>query len=240
MKGLLVILGESFRSIHMHKRTRGLDVAYPEQMKALHSHLEFGLDIFFSTYSTKFDDEIKKVYKDRLIGCSILPDPVGYNALLHGAISQVNLENYDFVFFIRIDLYFKEKFFEIFDPTWNTIRFPSICFKFNNYHIDRGGNPRVNDTMIFVPKKYFNHIKYIYYGGDGHDMWTDFIEKGKLTYDDLDVMVNTYHDSDSAKDFNPMYYIVNRPESNVVYSLGEIFDKRQAQGLKRINAFLSM
>jgi hypothetical protein len=25
-------------------------------------------------------------------------------------------------------------------------------------------------------------------------------------------MLETYHDSDSAKDFNPIYYIVNRPQ----------------------------
>ena len=41
MKGVIFILGESFRSIHIDKRSRGLDESYPEQLKALHSHIEF-------------------------------------------------------------------------------------------------------------------------------------------------------------------------------------------------------
>jgi hypothetical protein len=218
-----MIQGEAFRSIHMGQRARGHDSSYPEQMKALHSHVELNLDIFLSTYTTKFDDEIKKVYKDRLVGSIILPEPIGANKLLHESLKHVNINEYDFVFFIRIDLCFKKKFFEIFDPTWNTIRFPSVCFKLNDWHISKNGHPRINDTMIFVPKKYYEHIKFIEYG---HDMWDDLVVKGALTYDDLDVMVDTYHDSDSEKDFNHMYYIVNRPESHVFHSFCETFNKK--------------
>ena len=38
------------------------------------------------------------------------------------------------------------------------------------------------------------------------------------------MMLNTYHDSDSAKDFNPIYYIVNRNVKNT-HRTKEIFDK---------------
>jgi hypothetical protein len=38
------------------------------------------------------------------------------------------------------------------------------------------------------------------------------------------MMLNTYHDSDSAKDFNPIYYIVNRNVNNT-QRIKEIFDK---------------
>jgi hypothetical protein len=38
-------------------------------------------------------------------------------------------------------------------------------------------------------------------------------------------MINTYHDSDSEKDFNPLYYIVNRAQSTVWHSEGLLFDK---------------
>ena len=46
-----------------------------------------------------------------------------------------------------------------------------------------------------------------------------------LTYDDLDTMINTYHDSDSSKDYNPLYYIVNRPENIIWHREGHIFNK---------------
>ena len=38
------------------------------------------------------------------------------------------------------------------------------------------------------------------------------------------MMLNTYHDSDSWKDWNPIYYIVNRPENNH-HTTKETFNK---------------
>ena len=58
-----------------------------------------------------------------------------------------------------------------------------------------------------------------------HDTWCDLINTTDLTYNDLDTMINTYHDSDSFKDYNPLYYIVNRPESKIWHSKGHIFNK---------------
>ena len=46
-----------------------------------------------------------------------------------------------------------------------------------------------------------------------------------LTYEDLGTIINTYHDSDSSKDYNPLYYIVNRPENIIWHSEGDIFNK---------------
>ena len=46
-----------------------------------------------------------------------------------------------------------------------------------------------------------------------------------VKYNDLDTMINTYHDSDSAKDYNPLYYIVNRPENKIHHSEGVFFNK---------------
>ena len=57
-----------------------------------------------------------------------------------------------------------------------------------------------------------------------HNSWHNLIVHHKLTYEDLDMMLNTYHDSDSAKDFNPIYYIVNRNVNNT-HKTKEIFDK---------------
>ena len=101
------------------------------------------------------------------------------------------------------------------------ILFPSICFV--PYH-KSGIHPRVNDMMIFIPKKYYNYIKNIQYNPQGHDIWANLIKNTDLKYEDIDTMLNTYHDSDSAKDLNPIYYIVNRPEHNI-QTTTEIFDK---------------
>jgi hypothetical protein len=76
--------------------------------------------------------------------------------------------------------------------------------------------------MLFIPSKYY-YLKdkiNVY-----HNTWETLIEENDLTYDDIDTMINTYHDSDSEKDYNPFYYIVNRPSTDEWYTKGEIFDK---------------
>jgi hypothetical protein len=37
--------------------------------------------------------------------------------------------------------------------------------------------------------------------------------------------LDSFHDSDSSKDYNPIYYIVNRPESEIHHNAGEVFNK---------------
>jgi hypothetical protein len=68
-------------------------------------------------------------------------------------------------------------------------------------------NPRVSDIIIHIPNKYFSKV----FGEPiVHDMWYNLTKKG-LSKKDMNIMLNKYHDSDSAKDYNPLYYIVNRP-----------------------------
>ena len=112
----------------------------------------------------------------------------------------------------------KDNFIEIFNPYSDKILFPSICFK--PFH-KCGIHPRVNDMMIFIPKKYFDFIKKIEIC---HGSWFQLIEWYKLNYDEIDTMLNTFHDSDSAKDLNPLYFIVNRP-INKIHHTKDLFNK---------------
>jgi hypothetical protein len=50
---------------------------------------------------------------------------------------------------MRIDLFLKQFFFNVFDPTKNMILFPTICWVKNN-RCDQ--DPRVNETVLFIPK----------------------------------------------------------------------------------------
>ena len=88
-----------------------------------------------------------------------------------------------------------------------------------------GKHPRVNDMIIFFPKKYYGYVQHLYYNPTGHVQWAYFCDYTDLTYDCLDTMINTYHDSDSAKDFNPLYYVVNRPETMTHHTKGNVFNK---------------
>jgi len=230
MKGLLIIIGESFRTGKQGTRLRGLPNSYDGQIKACTSHVHFikkmkdihdvDMDIIFQTYNTNYDKDIIKIYENYLIKYKFYENVIGLNNLFHNSILDISDINiYDFIFYIRIDLFLKDFFTEIFNPHYKTITFPSICFK----KFDRiGKDPRVNDTMLFIPKKYFTYIKSITIN---HDTWRNLVRRIGLTYDDLDAMLITYHDSDSYKDYNPIYYIVNRKESTVFHSEGYIFNK---------------
>lgn len=240
MNCLVVFLGETFRMGGQGTRSIGSDESYSEQIKASKSHISFiedlkerkccSADVYISTYNTKFNSDLLNIYNKVLIGSDFYDERIGYNRLLHNSIGKIkDLTVYDFVFFSRINICFKDEFLNVFNPgypNWDKILFPSICW-FRDSKV--GNHPRVNDMMIYIPKRYYNYIKNIAYEAyyDGHRMWYNLIGQTDLTYDDIDTMLNTYHDSDSAKDFNPIYYIVNRPICTKHHSEGYIFDKKR-------------
>lgn len=231
MNGLIILLGESFRLGCQGNRNRGTTESYNEQMKACKSHNTFiehiitkfnmeSVSVYISSYTTQFDNDLLSNYNKYLIGNTLYPDVIGITSLFHNSINKIqNIEKYDFVLYIRIDLFLKEYFIEIFNPTINIILFPSICWARD---CKTGSNPRVNNMILFVPKKYYTYINKIEMY---HNDWDILINKTDLTYNDLDTMIHTYHDSDSFKDYNPLYYIVNRQESKDFHSEGHIFDK---------------
>jgi hypothetical protein len=226
MKGCMLLFGESFRLGGQYTRIRGTAESYDPQIDAAKSHMSFmqqiqpnvDMDVYLSTYETPYSQDLLNVYGEKRIGHDLYPELIGQSALVNHALEKIPIDTYDFILIMRIDLFLKPAFVEVFDPTWNTIRWASICFK--PYH-KVGIHPRVNDMIVFISKKYYPYMKPMLHG---HDAWAEFIENSDLTYADLDTMLDTYHDSDSAKDLNPLYYIVNRPESTVQHTFDK-FDK---------------
>lgn len=177
------------------------------------------MTVSINSYTTKFDNSLNEIYKSVLLDSKYYENLIGQTKLIHNCIDRIsNINNYDFILCMRIDIFLKDKFLEIFNPYSDKILFPSVCFK---PHHKYGIHPRVSDTMMFVPIKYLNFIKKI---NLFHSSWHDLIVFHKLTYQDIDTMLNTYHDSDSAKDFNPIYYLVNRNEIKTTKTK-DIFDK---------------
>ena len=222
MKGLVIFSGGSFRLGGQGNTSIGEPMSYKQQIEAAQSHIRFlrylDVDVRICTYSTQYDTELVSVYREyRPCVFFVKGGLLGTNTLFYKCLDDI--ERYDYLLHIRIDLFLKEKFMEIFDPSWNTIRFPTICWKQGSI---THGHPRVNDMMLFVPKKYFQYLPHVHIG---HETWRILVSEGHLKYNDLDTMINTYHDSDSAKDYNPLYRIVNRPEQHHWHSEGYIFNK---------------
>jgi hypothetical protein len=165
MNGLIIFVGESFRLIQLGQRNTGHPDAYNEQINAGYSHIRFieniiqkynmnSISVFISSYTTQFDNQLLSIYEKYLIGGILHTDVIGIQNLFHTAIQIIkNIETYDFIFVIRIDLFLKPYFINIFDPTINMILYPTICWKKDSLVKN---HPRVNDMMLFIPKKYYN------------------------------------------------------------------------------------
>ena len=229
-KGLIIFMGESFRLGGQGNINIGSDESVVAQIDASKSHMifveylekKYSIDIIIGTYITEHLPKIIDIYKNNLLDTSIHLDRLGTKNLLTQCLNKIsNVDTYDFILLSRIDICYKKEFTSVFKDDWKTIRFASICFK---PHHKLGHLPRVNPMLIFIPKKYFNYIS-TYIDISCHGIWYNLIQYTDLKVEDLDTMLSTYHDSDSFKDFNPIYYIVNRPQSEIWHTRGELFDK---------------
>ena len=223
MKGFLLLFGESFRLGGQRTRDRGSPASYEGQMRAVRSHLDWiehlrqkGIEISvgIESYTTPYDQKLASMYP--LAFSFFHAELMGQNGLLQHAFQFKDMTSYDFILCMRIDIFLKLPFMDLFQP-WETIRFPSICWgKWDRYE----GHPRVNDMMMYIPRKYLNRLDPIELS---HESWFHLIQRG-FTYEDLDMMCDTYHDSNSEKDYNPYYSIVNRPEC-ATHHTHKIFNK---------------
>ncbi len=233
MRCAVLLLGESFRLGGQGTRNRGSEESYSAQMAACQTHVAFfehlkarhgfdGVDVYLTSYTTQFDDRLLEVYGEYVKRHTFYDDVIELDNLYRNTLpSVVPREQYEFVLFLRVDLFLKPRFTEVFDPTWTTIRFPTICWMRD--HVALGRHPRINDMLLFVPKNHFEHLSHMRLAS--HELWYLLVEDHGLSYDSLDTMIDTYHDSDSAKDFNPLYYIVNRHIESRWFSEGHVFDK---------------
>jgi hypothetical protein len=216
-KGCLIIIGTFFREGTQNQDKKETATSYETQKKASDSHRRFanafGMDIHILAYTTKWEETLREWYK----GSTILFKPKKYpliNDFLNDSdINTVKLQ-YDYIFLIRSDMYIKEYLYTVFNPTWERIMMCSICFTMNNYHICRAGphnqiEPRVNDAMLFIPKPFFHIHRYWF---DTHTSWIQYKYTCMLSDKNMGFIIESYHDSDSYKDMNPVYYFVGRCE----------------------------
>jgi hypothetical protein len=231
-KAAILFRGESFRFGGQNSRNIGDPKAVLEQVKALENHIEFiqhierkykiQIDVFIDTQSTPFNNTILNVYKKynkKIIEYQFNTEYAksqgesiqrGINKIV---LSQ-NYHNYISFFITRIDLLFSQTFFEMFDPFCKKIMFPSITW----YHWRKTllNSPRINDVFFYLPQKYNQLLHYFkIIGSHGHDILDAWNFNGSFEWS---LYLKTYHDSDTEKDWNPLYSIINRNKSNQMYS----------------------
>jgi hypothetical protein len=221
-KMLIVLAGEAFRHGHQGSRTRDVPDSFEPQRRASLSHMELaralkerwgmGCDIILSTYKTNHEADIVGWYGANLVASSFRSGSHWLGGLVQDALGGADLESYESVFVCRVDLELKKHFMEVFNPKWDRIMFPSMCWVSGAY-LTAGPDvwvPRISDTMVFAPKRLANQMAKSFHLC--HEAWLHYKNDG-VPEDGMGLMIDTFHDSDSAKDYNPLYRMVGRPES---------------------------
>jgi hypothetical protein len=105
------------------------------------------------------------------------------------------------ILIIRIDTVFKVKI--PFNKMSNTYFYVPFHGKFG---------PRINDIMIQIPKKSLFIFKKAlkYHKIDLHYVYESLINL-KIPKDKLKFIINKRYDANSAKEWNPIYYLIGRP-----------------------------
>jgi len=214
MKALILLTGESFRGGGWLSRRRGSPESYKEQKEACESHVKFiedanlDADIIVVSYDTPYTREMLSWYGPRLIKSKIhTGKAVGFDNIYRGALDLIDdWSMYDFIHFFRIDIFLKPYFSKVF--RWSD----KITYAFVVDPIPLLESfPRLNDMMLFVPKNHFDVLKRRIV--IMHDLWVwGVIQRCGLTKE-VAVYINTIHLSNTQFGINPLFRIVNRPES---------------------------
>jgi hypothetical protein len=124
------------------------------------------------------------------------------------------------VLVLRFDLLLKPRFAEVFMSLDQKAR-SRILFSFRTWKHDdvtKAGNPRVADMIYYIPERFCSlfarlprHDENNNKRWHGHDLWDDL--KPLVGSENLGFMLSDeQHDSDPAKDRNPLYKLAQRPE----------------------------
>ena len=235
--GLLILSGECFREGNIGSRIRDNEHTIKTQSIASNSHVKMcnyikktynvKMDIIITTSETKYKDILYNFYgkyKPKII----MNNTKDYNDVknnIKNAILNTNYNKYNFILLSRVDMYIKPNFNTIIDPNWDKIMFLNFTCHYllenfayttyletYKYNFTNDGDPCINPSFIFIPKKYFNIIKNI---SIHHNAWTELKRTTQLTNNDMDFMTNDVFDSNTFNDKNPFYYFVGRKENKI-------------------------
>jgi len=227
---LLIFIGQCFRDGSQLSILNDTENSIITQIEACKSHNNFidhleknnwNVDVLINTYNSKNIKLLCSQYSSNLIKFNVFEKLIGYENLVNTSLKLIDyqIDKYDFIYYIRIDVYLTPLFIELFNPNPNVILFPFLMWEL---YEKKNNIPPITDVMMYIPKKYFYITKKIYLY---HSMLYNYKTEYNLTNDDIDLILITIHDSDSEKDYNPLYYMVSRKRINTWYQQNYVCDK---------------
>jgi len=228
---ILLLRGEAFRKGGQHSRTIGAEDVYDEQQAACSTHMDlvrsieakgFQVEVYIDTYSTQYDNRLRENYGGYLKDARFHTTRFASQSLLIKDAAELIGAAPATLLILRLDMYLKAPFMDLYRPDAETIQFFSICS--HGWHKTPKGNPRINDTIFHFPEKDFHKTSMLY--KSSVIGWHELLDTEPLKYGvDYSLMTTKFYDSDSAKDFNPYYRLVGRPENQVWRSEGKEFPR---------------
>ena len=226
-KGLIVYYGGGFRDGPTKSSVQDTEKGYNNQFYASQSHIKlnkvltekgYEMDSLVCSYHSKYESNLKLWYDpfDMILNTIKMSGKStdGRDSLIKTCIKSIQglkLQEYDFVLFIRIDLFLKRDFFNILDVKSQKVQFLAHNFYTGHCGFTEKKDPEVVDMILYVPKNHFgildNNFKL------NHKAWTYYKKQYQLTDKDLGFMTDKRFDSNSYLDLNPFYVISGRPEN---------------------------
>ena len=243
MSNLLIVLtGESFRSGRQMTRDRGGNNCKQTQRIASESHINFiksiknkyniNSDVIINGYclNDEYDKILLSFYEEYSILINLHKNILqSEKALVDDTISRLqNIDTikYEHILFLRLDVYIKPYFLDIFTPTkiyTNKIIYAHVD---SNQYLHSLNFPMICHQICLVPKKYFINL------------WKDNVwnlhESAHyiapiIGKQNIDVFIYTCHYSSTDLDWNPIYTQVGRIENMNYVSKGKYFDINNMQ-----------
>ena len=226
-KGLLVYYGGGFRDGPNLSSIQDTVKGYNNQLYASKSHIKlnkvltekgYDIDSLVCSYHSKYESQFKIWYNPFDIILNTIKvrgkSTDGRDSLIKNCIKNMNelkMDQYDFVLFVRIDLFLKKEFFDVLDLKSDKVNFLAHNFYTGHCGFTEKKDPEVVDMILYVPKKHFNILDENFILN--HKAWTYYKKQYKLTNDDLGFMTDKRFDSNTYLDLNPFYVISGRPEN---------------------------
>jgi hypothetical protein len=222
MRGLIVTRGMSFRDGTRGSSSYGSEESIESQKEATLSHSKlfhtiknkYNLDLRFhlDTASTDYDHLLKEWLEDcnatfNFTEQKDLTQLQNFNRIIKNI---GGLWSYNFIIVCRNDIYLKDEFIEIINPSDNQFRYPFVLwYKDRKF---KKNTPKISDTFFFFPRRYYRLFEaFTEDVGHFHEVLFQMRQMDSM----LEHLpyINTYHDADSFYDFNPLYRMVSRGET---------------------------
>jgi hypothetical protein len=226
-KCLLVYYGGSFRDGDTQKSIHDTNYGYETQERASITHAKlkkvlnkkgYQTDIIINTRTTKYMNKLEDWYNPFNMIINNLSNKIqGQEYMIQSAIKNINKLNkddYNFILFVRIDLFLKPDFYNVLNTESDKINF--LALNYNPRDCNHNVIRPVVDLFIYIPKKYYyilnNNFKL------NHNAWNYYKQIYKLTDNDMTFMSNKKFDSNSIIDNNPYYVISGRKENVKIHN----------------------